>query len=399
MGVTSQFSFCGLPFRLDTYSGCAFNCTYCFARLRGGYNHTKKLRPANPDRIIKKFKNALTNEKQTSIISQYIRRKMPLHFGGMSDPFQPIEKEMGISWKILKFLSRIKYPTIISTKSTLISSPKYLDVIKSNPNCIIQFSLSTTIDENSQISEPYSTSPSDLLKTIEVMSLNNIIATIRWQPFIPYLSESPSIFVKRVASCGIRHIGFEHLKLPVENQNPLWRRLSKSLEFDIYDYYKKNNALVDGRELVLPSDYKLININRVKEALSNYDITLGVADNDLQYLSDSKCCCSGADLFHGFENWNKFQIGYAIKASEGKSIRFSLIKDMWKPTGSLDQHINSDSRIIKNANSYNRVEDYIIERWQNLRSPFNPTRFYNIKYQNELDENGMKIYEWQKSKS
>lgn len=83
LSITSQFSFCGLPFRLDTYSGCAFNCTFCFARLRGGKVATNKVRFTNPEWIITTFKNALKNPDQSGLISQYIRRKMPLHFGGI----------------------------------------------------------------------------------------------------------------------------------------------------------------------------------------------------------------------------------------------------------------------------------------------------------------------------
>ena len=121
---------------------------------------TKKA--ADPTKIITRFKNALTNENQDSIISQYIRRKMPVHFGGMSDPFQPIEREFNVTFKVLKYLCSIQYPIIISTKSTLIGHPKYLDVLNSNPNMIVQFSLSTTSDSKSEIAEPSSTKPSEL---------------------------------------------------------------------------------------------------------------------------------------------------------------------------------------------------------------------------------------------
>ena len=32
LGLTSQFRFCGNPFRLDFYKFCSFGCKYCFAR-------------------------------------------------------------------------------------------------------------------------------------------------------------------------------------------------------------------------------------------------------------------------------------------------------------------------------------------------------------------------------
>src|SRR5262249_25277318 len=36
LSLTSQFLFCGLPLRLDSYRGCAFQCYFCYARYRGG---------------------------------------------------------------------------------------------------------------------------------------------------------------------------------------------------------------------------------------------------------------------------------------------------------------------------------------------------------------------------
>jgi len=35
MSVTSQFYFCGVPFRLDTSPKCLMNCAYCFAMAKG----------------------------------------------------------------------------------------------------------------------------------------------------------------------------------------------------------------------------------------------------------------------------------------------------------------------------------------------------------------------------
>lgn len=398
LGVTSQFSFCGLPFRLDTYSGCAFNCTYCFARLRGGKKSSSQLRIANPDKIINRFNSALNNDNFQGIISQYIRRRMPIHFGGMSDPFQPAEKTLQISLAVLKYLNKIQYPIVISTKSPLISSDKYIETLSSNKNIVVQFSFSTLEDERSAIVEPFSTKPSTLLKAIEKLSNNNIIATVRWQPYIPNFSEASENFIKTISGTGARHIGIEHLKLPVESNNPLWVRLVKNLNFDIKEYYKSKSSKRDGREFILPAKYKVETILEIKKNLRKYDITLGVADNDLQYLSDTLCCCSGIDQFEGFDNWNKFQIGYAIRKSLNEPIEISKILNEWKPTGAIDKYLNSESRINSKNNSHT-VSDYIFERWQNLESSFNPTFFYNINFNKKYDNLGFKIYEWKANSS
>ncbi len=61
--VTSQFGFCGLPLRLDTYRGCGFQCSYCFARYRGGNRPMENIVPANPNAIQRVLDRALIGQK------------------------------------------------------------------------------------------------------------------------------------------------------------------------------------------------------------------------------------------------------------------------------------------------------------------------------------------------
>lgn len=321
---------------------------------------------------------------------------MPIHFGGMSDPFQPIEKEMKISLKVLKYLCEIKYPIVISTRSDLLAENNYLSILKSNPFVVIQFSFSSSKDEISNISEPFAIKPSKVFKTIEKLSTEGIKTTVRWQPYIPNVSESPADFISSISSLGIKHLALEHLKLPVERDSDLWLRLSKKLDFDIYKYYQSKKSSLDGREFILPPDYKLRRAMEVKMEVNRRNITFGAADNEIQYLSDNDCCCSGVDQFEGFENWNKFQIGYAVKRSNFQEITFDSIRSEWFPVGAIDKHLNSKSRIPKCSENHNGFLDYVKNRWQNLDSNFNPSQFYNVEYSGREDKNNMKIYTWKK---
>jgi len=312
----------------------------------------------------------------------------------MSDPFQPIEEKHENTYRVLKYLCGIQYPIVISTKSTLIGKKKYVDLLKSNPNVVVQFSFSTTRDSLSDIIEPHSYKPSDILSTIKLLSSKNINTTIRWQPYIPNVSEPFEEFMSKIADVGVKHLGFEHLKLPLEKESTLWKRLISNINFDIRQFYIDNNALNDGRELILPAEYKIKNILKIKALCRQMNISFGSADNEIQYLSDNDCCCSGVDQFEGFENWNKFQIAYAIKKSKGNHITFELIENEWFPEGAIDKYLNSKSRILRKNNSHNSVKNYILERWENLNSSFNPTKFLNIEYNGLKDKNGLKIYEW-----
>jgi DNA repair photolyase len=395
LSITSQFSFCGLPFRLDTYAGCAIGCKYCFARTRGGNINSKQLKVADPNNIILTFKNALT-ANNNGIISQFIKNNVPLHFGGMSDPFQSIEKFYGISYSVLEYLKEINYPVVISTKSDLIISPKYLNLFKDYKNLVIQISLSTLDKDKSKIIEPNAPSPESTFQMIKALNDIGVNTTIRWQPYIIGVSEQIEVFVNKISILNVKHLSFEHLKLPLEKNIDLDNKVKRITGISIYELYKQLNAIVDGREIILPIEFKKKSVFKLREVAKKYNINIGFADNEFQYLSDFNCCCSGVDMFNGFENWYKPQISYAIKKAYKESkkiISFSEIEHEWNSTGAIDKFINSKSRIDKKE-SHNTMLDYVRDRWNNLNSPFNPTKYFNIVYSGQIDEKGNKIYKF-----
>ena len=389
LSITSQFSFCGLPFRLDTYSGCGFDCKYCFAQKRGGNTNLSRIKVAVAQTIINKFKSALENKiSSNGLISEFIRRKMPLHLGGMSDPFQQLEEKYRVTRDVLLYLKTIDYPLVISTKSSLISNDPYLEILCNYKNLIVQVSLSTLNEETCKIIEPNCPTPNERLRTLEILAMHNIKTSIRWQPYIPTISENPKDFIDNVASVGINHLTFEFLKIPIDNKK-FWDDYPNPFN-QIRALYKSSGGIIDGREIILPPKIKINTIWEVKKELKNYQISFGCAENDLQYLSDTECCC-GVDKFCGFENWNKYQFSYAIRNSKDQLIQYDNIKNEWKPQGSIDQYLNSKSRIYK-KDTHNKSADYLIERWENLKSDFNLIKYYNVIDSGTRDENGIRIY-------
>lgn len=388
LSFTSQFSFCGLPLRLDTYSGCAFNCKYCFSNSRNGNFNNKKIRTISPPKLINKIDNAIKNIKSSSgLLSQCLRHRMPIHFGGMSDPFQPMEMKTKASYHILEYLASIDYPLIISTKSILLQEKNYLNLLSNYKNVIVQISFSTLNPSAAKIVEPNCDSPVARIKLIKKLSDNGIKTMIRWQPFIIGFSESPSEFVKNILNSGAQHLIIEFLKLSIDKKIN-WNSNNIVLN-NINEFYKRNDSNLIGRELILPAKLKLKTIDLLRSELKDSFITLGVADNEIQYFSDTKCCC-GIDKYEGFENWHKHQINYAITNSNTDLIKYDIIKREWKPSGAIDKFINSKSRIRKR--STNSLSDYIIDRWQNLDSDFNPTKIFGVIDTGFKDNDGFRIF-------
>jgi DNA repair photolyase len=398
LSLTSQFFFCGLPLRLDSYRGCGFQCSFCFARYRGGNAPNAAILPADPNTLERIFNRTIRHNRNVSsgVIGQLLEQRVPIHFGGMSDPFQQVEERFRVTQRFLDTLLKFQYPTVISTRSTLVGTSPYLDRLRDMKSVVVQFSFTSSLSQISSRLEPHSPNPSELLKTMELLSGNGIPVTCRWQPYVPGVSEPPSRFVQNVANVGAQHIALEHLKLPVETNHPLWSQLLTGAGRDLRSDYLRLGAKLAGREYVLPAHVKLPTILEVRDNVHKAGLSFGVADNEFQYLSDTDCCCSGVDRFPGFEGWFKHQVAHAVRCSRGKQITYETIASYWAPDSSVDRWLNSHSRIGNLEGNQGTLKEHLQLRWNDPNSPLSPTGFYGVLATDEFTPLGFRVYEWRR---
>lgn len=375
--ITSQFAFCGLPLRLDTYRGCGFQCSYCFARNRGGNGPGNGVRSADASQIVRTLEYALSG-RTDGVIAEFLQRRPPIHFGGMSDPFQPAEERHRVTASVLRTLARYEYPTVLSTRGDIVASPPYIGLLRDFGKVIVQFSFSTSRDGVAACIEPHSTRPSRLFRAMERLSSFGVPVACRWQPYIPGVTEAPEEFVPRIADTGCRHLAFEHLKLPVEQGKPLWQEFAAVTGRDFLREYRSAGALRDGREIVLPPERKLTTILEAREHVHRKGMTFGAADNEFQYLSDTSCCCSGVDQFAGFENWFRHQVGFAVRRSQGRCFDYRIIAKEWAPSGSVDRYLNSRCRLSRLGHGRGTIQAHVRARWNRLNAPGSPATFFGI---------------------
>ena len=368
------------------------------ARYRGG--ERSRARPScrlTPGRSSEFSKGAMrsSDSHQTGLIGKFLRRRAPIHFGGMSDPFHPVEQTFRVTRSFLETLVRFQHPTVLSTRSTMPGSEPYLGLLRQMKSVVVQFSFSSTRREISGRLEPHTPEPAELLKTMERLSRHGIPVTCRWQPYVPRVSERPRAFVKAVVAAGARHVAIEHLKLPVETNHPLWSKLQNGAGRDLHRDYASAGARRDGRELVLPPAVKLPAIMEVKAAAREAARLIRHADNEFQYLSDSDCCCSGVDQFPGFEGWFKHQIAHAVRRCYGKRIVYGAVSGFWTPEGSVDRWLNSRSRLGAAGANAGTIRDHIRDRWNDPHCGFSPASYFGVAPSGELSSSGFRIYDWQ----
>lgn len=332
--LSSQFRFCGNPFRVDTYKDCDFGCKYCFARARGGnYNLRKQISK------ISKIERYLVdifdkNKEPKSVNGELIQHKVPFHLGGMADPFQSDEWDIKNTFSLIELTNKYNYPMLISTKSGDLPQ-KYWDIL--NPNIhAFQISLFSANQNIIDIFETNTPSVEERINFMKKLKSKGFWVSCRIQPLIDI--EGALELVEQINEV-VDYITVEHLKICNDNRE-LAKFLFENSPYDISQYK------CTGRSYELQTIYKKENIDKIKAIAK---VPVGCGDNDLHEFSDSCCCCGIDTINENFNNWLKYN---------SMNIKMTGEKNWWAPEGNVHGSFNGDC-VRKGYNYKDYVDEYI----------------------------------------
>src|SRR5439155_533788 len=98
---------------------------------RGGNVPAPAIVPASRDTLERIFRRVEgLGPRDRTMLGQFLRRRVPIHFGGMSDPFQPAEARYRVTEAMLETLAARAYPTVISTRGLLVADDRYVQLLK-----------------------------------------------------------------------------------------------------------------------------------------------------------------------------------------------------------------------------------------------------------------------------
>lgn len=265
----SQVILCDLPIRFDTYTGCSHRCKYCFVTRKSDIRNISA--GESPAALRRFISGARTSE------TEWCDWNIPLHWGGMSDPFQPIEAERRISLECLKVFAETKYPFIVSTKGTpVLASEEYLELL-AQCNAVVQVSLiSPAFDRLEPGAPPFERRLSDIVKISK--AARRVI--IRIQPYVRDVKSDILRNLCRYAAAGVYGITIEGIK-----------------------YFQRRPGFVKvAADYCYPKDVLRRDYEQIRSECAKAGLHFFCAENRLRDMGENLCCCgiAGLDDFKPF---------------------------------------------------------------------------------------------------
>ncbi len=196
---TKSTEWFGSEYNMNIYRGCSHGCIYCDSRSAcyGDDN----------------FETVKIKENALAIINGDLRRKAKtgvVATGAMSDPYNPLEKELLLTRHALELLSAYQFGVAVATKSDLIVRDiDILGEIKANAPVLCKLTVTTCDDALAKKVEPRAPVSTRRFAALEALSSAGIFAGILLMPVLPFLEDSLENIggvVNRAAECGARFI-------------------------------------------------------------------------------------------------------------------------------------------------------------------------------------------------
>ena len=205
-----------IPFEqsVNPYRGCEHGCVYCYARPSHAYVDLSPGLDFEQKIFIKPEAAGVLRRE----LSKPGYRCSPITLGSNTDAWQPAERQLGITRRILEVLAGFRHPVSIITKSALVERDQDLLADLARDNLVhVLVSVTTLDDELKRRLEPRTAGPRRRLETIRRLSGAGIPCGVLAAPMIPGLNDHElEGILAAAAEAGARFAGYVLLRLPHE---------------------------------------------------------------------------------------------------------------------------------------------------------------------------------------
>ena len=201
----------GLEYSLNPYQGCEHGCIYCYARnsheywgYSAGLDFEQKI---------------LVKRNAVELLEQRLKSKSwqatPIVLSGNTDCYQPIEKKLQITRRLLQTFLKYRHPVGMITKNALVQ--RDIDILRelAAENLVhVNLSITSLKEETRRILEPRTASIKKRLETVEKLSAANIPVSVMMAPIIPSINNHEIMpLVKEISERGALGVGYTIVRL------------------------------------------------------------------------------------------------------------------------------------------------------------------------------------------
>ncbi|WP_413670337.1 PA0069 family radical SAM protein [Mucilaginibacter sp. Mucisp86] len=198
-------------YSINPYQGCEHGCIYCYARnsheyygFSAGLDFERKI-------IIK--------PNAPELLEQYFNKKnykpVCIMLSGNTDCYQPVERKLGITQKLLEVFWKYRNPVSIITKNNVILRDIDLLADMAKLNLVhVNVSITSLNEQLRQKLEPRTVTATGRLAVVQKLSERGIPVRVMAAPIIPGLNsnEVPNI-IRAAADRGALAAGFTMVRL------------------------------------------------------------------------------------------------------------------------------------------------------------------------------------------
>ena len=205
-----------IPFdqSINPYRGCEHGCIYCYARPSHAY---LGLSPGLDfeTRLFAKHDAAALLEKE---LLRPGYRCSTIALGANTDPYQPVERRLGITRGILEVLARCRHPVGIVTKSAAVTRDlDLLGDLAADGLARVFLSITTLEPDLARRMEPRAAAPHRRLEAVRALSAAGVPVGVMMAPIIPGLNDAEiEAVLGAAADAGAEQAGYVLLRLPHE---------------------------------------------------------------------------------------------------------------------------------------------------------------------------------------
>jgi DNA repair photolyase len=213
-GIVSRNDSPDIPFEtsVNPYRGCEHGCIYCFAR---------------PTHEYLGFSAGLDFETRILVkheAPELLRRELaspkwtgqPIAMSGVTDPYQPVERRLGITRACLEVLAEFRNPVAMVTKNHLVTRDiDLLGELAAHQAAIVNLSVTTLNEKLQRVMEPRASTPARRLEAVRRLAEAGIPVRVLVAPVVPGLTdhEMPAI-IAAAAQAGATAASYIPLRLP-----------------------------------------------------------------------------------------------------------------------------------------------------------------------------------------